>query len=101
MNPDSRKNHLKRALLILVGIPAILYFLWATSHFVIAYQEIKHAHVFPKNIEANGWNAPENTLTRDLSAQAPFGSFTRNNSAYIELPASTSTPETVQEVRLP
>src|SRR5882757_6019773 len=91
MNQNSRARRWKRALILVLAVPAALYFLWTTSHFVIAYQEIKHAHVFPKNVDANGWEAPENALTQDLPPQAPFGSFTKNNSASIELPASTST----------
>lgn len=103
MSKNPRTKRWSQTLLLVVGIPAVLYVLWTTSNFVIAYQEIKHAHIFPKAVQGTGWEEPRNSLTQDLPAQAQFGSFTKNNSAYIELAASTSTEDElpVQEIYLP
>lgn len=79
------------------------YILWTTSHLVIAYQATKHAHIFPNAVNAEGWNEPNGALSQDLPGLAPFGSFSKSNSAYIELAASTSTEdqEPIPQIQLP
>lgn len=70
------------------AVAAVLsYGAWATTHFVLAYNEEKRVHIFPTVAVASGWEKKEHALTQDLSAQAPFGSFTKDNSAYIEISA--------------
>lgn len=90
MTPKKGTWDWKHIALIAIGVPFVLYFLWTTSRFVIAYQSIKHAHVFPTAVVSNGWNNDQNALEQDLPAKAPFTSFTSNNSAYIALTGSTS-----------
>ncbi|MBI2030068.1 hypothetical protein HYT05_00425, partial [Candidatus Kaiserbacteria bacterium] len=68
-------------------VAVLSYGAWATTHFVLAYNEEKRVHIFPTMAAAVGWEKKENALTQDLSAQAPFGSFTKDNSAYIEISA--------------
>src|SRR5258708_7850286 len=85
------KNKRLRRLVIFAAVASFsAVILWHTSHFVIAYQETKHVHIFPREVKATGWNVPDDALTRDLSGTAPFASFTHSNSAYVELDASTT-----------
>ncbi len=78
-------------ILFTIGALAALYFFWTTSHLVMAFQEQKTAHVFSTEVSAVGWDQPDNALSQDLSYLAPAGAFTTQNSAYLQLAASTST----------
>ena len=90
----SYKNKWQRTLFFVLGVPAVLYFVWASGHVVIAYQEVKRAHILPTQVDANGWSAPDNAMTHDLPPTAPFASFTKDNSAYIVIEGAPPVPHT-------
>jgi hypothetical protein len=74
---------------IAVVVLAALAIGWLTRGLVGAYVEIKHAQIFPTTIVADGWDEADHSLTLDLPPNAPYPSFTRDNSAYIEIGSST------------
>ena len=81
-----------RAVLFALAAIVALYFFWTTGHLVMAFQEQKRAHIFPTQDTSIGWDQPDNALTQDLSYLAPAGAFTAQNSAFIQLTATTIAP---------
>ncbi len=73
-----------------VALCGVAYVLWLTSGFVLAFRQVKRAHVFPTNVNAIGWNNGQGALTQELPPQAPYASFLQKNSAYLFVASSSS-----------
>ncbi|HUO50727.1 MAG TPA: hypothetical protein VMU25_04165, partial [Candidatus Paceibacterota bacterium] len=86
---------------------AVLFFAyaaWATTHFVLAFNEEKRVHIFPAAVAANGFDNKDNALSQDLPDHAPYASFSTQNSASvaIDTPAPVSAvPVSVQQTSVP
>lgn len=89
-----RTLSLSQVLLFAVCAVLLIWGLWSTTRFVMAFNEVKRAHVFPTSAQAMGWQNPERALTQQLPDQAPLGSFTRENAAYIIIAPEPDTRET-------
>ena len=81
----------KQITVLLLGVAGVAYVVWTTSGFVLAFRQIKRAHIFPTDVSAVGWSGGENALTQELSVQSPYASFSQVNSAYLYV-ASSSAP---------
>ena len=79
----------KKIVTVVLVAMAVGYVLWMTSGFVLAFRQVKRAHIYPTNVNATGWSQGENALTRDLSPQAPSVSFSQSNSAYLFIASSS------------
>ncbi|MBP9668907.1 MAG: DUF2341 domain-containing protein [Candidatus Pacebacteria bacterium] len=87
MSPRTAKIPWKFITVTAVVLGILGYTLWATSSFVMAYREVKRAHIFPTVVTAEGWHAPEKALTQDLSEDAVRASFTEDIAAYVRADA--------------
>jgi len=74
-----------------LGAAAFLYAIWNLGGFVFAFEQIKHAHIFPTSVSAVGWDNPENALSQEMSPDAPFASFTAVNSASVVVAGASTT----------
>ena len=84
-----RKKGWKDVVLGLLAVVGVVYVLWVTSGFVSAFLQNKHVYVFPTQVTANGWSNGESAFSQELSAQAPYASFSQSNSAYVLIASST------------
>src|SRR4051812_12911171 len=80
MNRTRPRKHVLFALILALFAG---YFLWTSGRFVLAFNEQKRAHIFPKAATASGWNNAEAALAQDMADQAPLASFTQQNSAFV------------------
>lgn len=83
-----QRTHLQ--LLMVLGVLfAVFAFGWFTRGLARAYLETKHAHIFATQVSAVGWELPDHALVLDLPADAPYASFTKDNSAYVSIGTTT------------
>lgn len=86
----------KSGIAVFFAIAIVTLVLYKTGGYVAAYRETKTAHVFPTFVISTGWNNPEAALSQQLGEDAPYESFTNENSAYISIAANTPVVETPQ-----
>lgn len=86
----SHKVHL-HTLAVLGIVVVALGFGWLTRGLARAYLETKTAHIFPTAVEADGWENPNAARALDVPADAPYASFTNDNSAYVSIGTTTDT----------
>ncbi len=86
----------KRIAAALFVAAVVLSILYKTGGYVAAYRETKNAYIFPTAVSADGWNNPEGALSQELSASAPYQSFSSSNAAYISIGSNTPVIEVPQ-----
>lgn len=81
----------KTVLSVGFGVLIFLIAVWMMTGWVRAYWVLKTVHIFPRSVQAIGWDAQDKALRQDLSPKAKLESFGPDNSAFIHL-AGTTTP---------